>query len=49
MAQAENIVMEEMPIIPVFYYTFKYMKKDSVNNIYLSHLGQIDFKWAEIK
>ncbi len=46
--QAETIVMQELPIIPLFYYTFKYMKKDYVDNIYLSHLGQIDFKWARI-
>jgi oligopeptide transport system substrate-binding protein len=46
--QAESIVMQELPIIPLFYYTFKYMKKDYLDNIYLSHLGQIDFKWASI-
>lgn len=46
--EAETIVMQELPIIPVFYYTFKYMKKDYLDNIYLSHLGQIDFKWAKI-
>ena len=46
--EAEGLIMEEMPIIPVFYYTFKYMKKARVNNIFLSHLGQIDFKWAYI-
>jgi oligopeptide transport system substrate-binding protein len=45
---AESIVMEEMPIIPLFYYTFKYMKKEYVNNIFLSNLGQIDFKWAYV-
>ena len=48
MRKAEAIAMKEMPIIPLFHYTFKYMKKDNVNNIYLSHLGQIDFKWASI-
>lgn len=48
MHKAETIVMEELPIIPLFYYTFKYMKKDYLDNIYLSHLGQIDFKWASI-
>jgi oligopeptide transport system substrate-binding protein len=46
--EAEMLIMDEMPIIPVFYYTFKYMKKEHVNNIFLSHLGQIDFKWAYI-
>ncbi len=46
---AEKIVMEEMPIIPLFCYTFRYMKKQHVENIFLSHLGQIDFKWASIR
>jgi len=46
--QAEEIVMEEIPVIPLFYYTFKYMKKEHLDNIYLSHLGQIDFKWTTI-
>lgn len=46
--EAENIIMDEIPIIPLIYYTFKYMKKDHLDSIYLSHLGQIDFKWAEI-
>ncbi len=49
MHKAERIVMQELPIIPLFYYTFKYMKKEYLDNIYLSHLGQIDFKWARIK
>jgi oligopeptide transport system substrate-binding protein len=48
LAKAEMLAMEEMPIIPLFYYTFKYMKKEHVNNIFLSDLGQIDFKWAYI-
>ena len=46
--EAEKIVMEEMPIIPLFCYTFRYMKKAAIENIFLSHLGQIDFKWAQI-
>ncbi len=46
--QAENVVMDEIPIIPLFYYTFKYMKKEDLDKICLSHLGQIDFKWAHI-
>ena len=44
--QAEMIAMEEMPMIPLFYHTFKYMKKEHVNNIVISHLGQIDLKLA---
>ncbi len=48
MHKAESLVMQELPIIPLFYYTFKYMKKDYLDNIYLSHLGQIDFKWGTI-
>lgn len=44
----EEIVMEEVPIVPVFEYTLRYMKNKRLSNIYLSHLGNIDFKWAEI-
>ena len=47
--KAESIAMKEMPVIPVFYYALKYMKKEYVHNIFLSNFGQIDFKWATIE
>ncbi len=47
--QAEKLLLEEMPIAPIFYSCFKYMKKDTLQGVYLSDLGQIDFKWAFVK
>jgi ABC-type oligopeptide transport system substrate-binding subunit len=44
--QAEKLLIEEMPAIPIYYVTYKYLKKEQVKGIYLTDLGQIDFKWA---
>jgi oligopeptide transport system substrate-binding protein len=46
---AEELVMEEMPIIPVFEYNSHYLKSDVFNDIYISHLGNVDFKWTTLK
>ncbi len=46
--ELEKIVMDELPIAPVFEYTLRYMKNSRLSNIYLSHLGNIDFKWADL-
>lgn len=43
---SEEILMEAMPIIPLFYYTMLYVKNDRVQNVVVSALGSIDFKWA---
>ncbi len=48
LAQSEQILMEEMPIIPVFYYTMLYVNQPSLKDVVLSSMGQIDFKWASI-
>jgi oligopeptide transport system substrate-binding protein len=44
--QAEMFVMEEMPIIPVFDYTARYLKNNSLENVCIARLGNIDFRWA---
>ena len=48
LAQSEQILMEEMPIIPIFYYTMLYVNQPSLKDVVLSSMGQIDFKWASI-
>ncbi len=45
-AKAEKILIDEMPIIPVFYYTMLYVNQPYVKDVVLSSMGQIDFKWA---
>lgn len=46
---AESIFIEEMPVIPIFFYTGSYLKKSYVKNVYLSELADVDFKWAYLE
>ncbi len=43
---AEKILLDEVPIIPLFRLTMKYLKKNELKNVNLSSLGHIDFKYA---
>lgn len=49
LAHAENILMEAMPVAPLFYNTYNYMKSDHVQGVYFSGLGYLDFKNAHIE
>jgi oligopeptide transport system substrate-binding protein len=44
--KAEQLVMQEMPIIPVFDYTLRYMKNESLSNVYVHRIGNVDFRWT---
>ncbi len=44
--ECESILIQEMPIIPLFHYTLVYASKQNVKGVVLSHLGGLDFKWA---
>lgn len=46
LAASEKILVEEMPVIPIFYYTMLYVNSPEVKDIVLSSSGQLDFKWA---
>ena len=47
--QAEEILMAEMPIIPIFHYAMNYLEKERVADIALSPVGGLDFRWAQIR
>jgi oligopeptide transport system substrate-binding protein len=47
--QAEKLLVEQMPVIPLFFYTFNYVKTDHLEGVYVSDLGYIDFKNAHFK
>lgn len=49
LVQAEKILIEEMPIAPVYHYAFDYIKKEGIKNVILSPLGTADFKFATIE
>ena len=44
--KAEEILMNEMPIIPVFHYALNYMKQKELQGVVLSSTGQLDLRWA---
>lgn len=49
MAEAEKILIDEMPIAPLYHYAFDYVKKPYVHNVILSPLGHADFKTTTLE
>lgn len=47
--ECESILMQEMPIIPLFHYSLLYLTRQNVKGVVLSHLGGLDFKWASVE
>jgi oligopeptide transport system substrate-binding protein len=45
---AEQVLMEQMPIIPIFHYALNYLQREGLEEVVLSPLGQIDFRWAHL-
>jgi len=45
---AEGVLMDQMPIAPLFYSSLNYLKQNDIINVYLSELGYLDFKYADI-
>ena len=46
--EAESVLMEQMPIIPIFHFALNFMKRDGLEEVALSPLGKIDFRWAHL-
>lgn len=44
--QAEQVIMNEMPVIPLFYSSYNYVKNPLIKGVYFSQLGYLDFKNA---
>lgn len=44
--QAEQIIMDEMPVIPIYYYTNSWVQNEKVKGVVIDGLGHIDYKWA---
>lgn len=49
MREAEQILMDEMPIIPLYHFVLNYLKKSELEEVALSPLGQVDFRWAHFQ
>ncbi len=46
--EAEKILMDDMPIAPIYFYKGVYLKKPYVKGIHLTELNHLDLKWAYI-
>ncbi len=46
---AEQILMDAMPIAPVYFYTNVWINKDYVKDVAVTALGGIQFKWGSIE
>ncbi|MCM3781452.1 peptide ABC transporter substrate-binding protein [Neobacillus mesonae] len=47
--EAESILMEEMPILPMYFYNSVYMQKDNLSGVLRHAYGYIDYKFAELE
>ncbi len=47
MKQAEELAMRELPVIPLFYSTYKYATSSHLHGEVLSRLGLMELKWLE--
>lgn len=47
--KAEKILMDEMPFMPIYFYTYNYMKADNLKDVYMDGLGSLDLKWAHME
>jgi dipeptide transport system substrate-binding protein len=47
--EAEKILMDEMPIIPLHFYQHVYLQKPNVKNIVMHPVGYLELKWADIE
>ena len=46
--RAEALLMEEMPVIPLYFMTTTYLKNERLKDVYVSELNEIDFRWASL-
>ena len=49
LAEAEKILLREMPIIPLYYEDFKFIQNPHLKNLVISDLGEIDFKYCYLE
>lgn len=49
MHAAEKILMNDMPIMPIYFNTNPWVIKDNIKGVFRSSLGPIDFKFATIE
>lgn len=46
LAKCEKILIDSMPVIPLFHYNLLYIKDNHLADVFISNLGIVDFRWA---
>ena len=49
LAEAEQLIMDEMPIIPLFSQTYKYLQNPRLKGVYLTPVGNLELKNAYLE
>ncbi|WP_289136167.1 peptide ABC transporter substrate-binding protein [uncultured Brevibacillus sp.] len=49
LADAEQILMDEMPIMPIYFYTQSWVQKPGVKGVQITGLGDVDWKGAYVE
>lgn len=47
--RAEKILVSEMPVAPLYYNCYNYLKNEKLKDVYFSDLGYLDFKYAIVE
>ena len=46
--KSEKVLMNEMPVIPIFHYTMLHVQDKELKDVVWTTMGNIDFKWARL-
>jgi oligopeptide transport system substrate-binding protein len=49
LAKAEKILMEALPIIPIFQYSMLFLSDQRLKDVVITPMGTIDFRWARME
>ncbi|QST00818.1 peptide ABC transporter substrate-binding protein [Pontibacillus sp. ALD_SL1] len=47
--EAEGILMDEMPIAPIYFYTNAWVQDENLKDVVMSGLGDVQLKWAHFE
>ena len=47
--QAEAIFIDDMPVLPIYFYTMNWVQNEKLKGVVISGLGDLTYKWAYIE
>lgn len=47
LTEAEQILMDEMPLMPLYFYTYAWVQDEKVKGVVIDGLGYVDYKWVD--